>query len=252
MTIIDITEIENKDIPKQTPILEAMDVFVPKIPEGVSRRNGMVWLLTGSGGSGKTNVLLNFFKSNKLYRNKFDNIWLITPESSFNSVQKHPFASHDKVFHELTVGLLESIYNQLVEIKENGENEYSLIILDDLADMLKNKDIQTTLAKFVIKLRHLRVGMIFTLQSYYYLPKIIRKQVTYITMFKSKNFEEYFGIAKELIGLNKDDALKLYNYIFDANYNHLDIDLVENIFYKNFNKLIIKDSDDIIKNDLKK
>ncbi len=246
MPIIEISEIPNKEIPKQAPILEAMDVYVPHIPNGVSKRNGMMWLLTGSGGSGKTNILLNFFKSNKLYRNKFDNIWLITPEASFNSVQKHPFKDHDKVYNELTVGLLESIYNQLVEIKESGDNEYSLIIVDDMADVLKSKDIQTALAKLVIKLRHLRVGMIFTLQSYYYMPKIIRKQITYITMFKSKNYEEWYGIAKELIGLNKEDAMKLYNYVFDAKYNHLDIDLVENIFYKNFNQLIVKNSDDII------
>jgi hypothetical protein len=246
MPIINISEIENKEIPKQAPILEQMDVFIPKIPDGVSRRNGMIWLLTGSGGSGKTNILLNFFKSNKLYRNKFDNIWLVCPESSFNSVQKHPFENHDKVYNELTVGLLESIYDQLVEIKESGDNEYSLIILDDLADMLKNKDIQTTLAKLVIKLRHLRCGMIFTLQSYYYMPKILRKQITYLTLFRSKNYEEWYGLSKELIGLNKEDAMKLYNYVFDAKYQHLDIDLVENIYYKNFNKLVIKNTDDII------
>ncbi len=154
MTLISIDEIPNTDIPIQKPILEAMDIYIPKIPDGVSRRNGMMWLLTGSGGSGKSNLLLNFFKSTKLYRNKFDNIWLITPESSFNSVQKHPFEGHDKIFHELTVGLLESIYNQLVEIKETGDNDYSLIIIDDYADVLKSKDIQASLAKMVIKLRH--------------------------------------------------------------------------------------------------
>jgi hypothetical protein len=40
--------------------------------------------------------------------------------------------------------------------------------------------------------------------------------------------------------MNKDDALTLYNYIFDAPYNHIDIDLVLNKYYKNFNLLEIK------------
>jgi hypothetical protein len=38
----------------------------------------------------------------------------------------------------------------------------------------------------------------------------------------------------------KDDAIKLHNYIFDFNYNHIDVDLVKNLYYKNFNLLEIK------------
>ena len=67
MTIKSFTEIVNENIPKQDPIKEVMDFNVPKIPEGLSRRSGMIYVLTGSGGSGKTNVLLNFFKSKSLH-----------------------------------------------------------------------------------------------------------------------------------------------------------------------------------------
>ena len=39
-------------------------------------QNVMVWyILTGSGGSGKTNLLLNLFKNKHCYRNKFHNIY---------------------------------------------------------------------------------------------------------------------------------------------------------------------------------
>jgi hypothetical protein len=58
-------------------------------------------------------------------------------------------------------------------------------------------------------------------------------------MFKSKNVEEFNSIAKELFNMNKDDALQLFNYVFNEPYTHLDVDLVNNIYYKNFNKLII-------------
>ena len=73
------------------------------------------------------------------------------------------------------------------------------------------------------------------------MPKIFRKQITYITIFKSKNIAEFESIAYELLNLNKDDGLKLYNYIYDSDYAHLDIDTVQNIIYKNFNQLIIKE-----------
>ena len=73
------------------------------------------------------------------------------------------------------------------------------------------------------------------------MPKIIRKQATYITIFKPKNVEEWYSISRELLNLNQVDGLKLYNYVYDQNYNHLDLDTVQNLVFKNFNQLILKE-----------
>ena len=75
------------------------------------------------------------------------------------------------------------------------------------------------------------------MQSYYYFPKILRKQITYITIFRPKNIEEWYSLSKELFNMNQDDALKLYDYVYAAPYTHLDVDTVSNIYYKNFNLL---------------
>ena len=40
--------------------------------------------------------------------------------------------------------------------------------------------------------------------------------------------------------MNKDDGLKLYDYVFDEPYTHVDIDTVTNKIYKNFNLLEIQ------------
>ena len=279
MTIKEIVEVKNKEMIKMTPVKERQDINIPDITnENISKRNGMVYCLTGSGGSGKTSLLLNMMRSPKLYRNKFHNIYYICPISSFLSIEKHPFEKHDKVFHELTTKLLESIYNDLIAKKEafveyelkqkekkklknkskperlgieggsdDGndsesddepkELEYSCIIIDDMADALKNNDITKQLNKMIIKARHIMCSFIIPIQSYYYMPKILRKQLTYITIFKPKNIEEWNSIARELLNLNKDDSLKLFDYIFDEPYTHLDIDLVSNKCYKNFNEL---------------
>jgi GTPase SAR1 family protein len=241
MTIKDIIEIKNEQLPKKiTPVKEVMNIKIPDIIEGVPNRNGFIWVLTGSGGSGKTSLLLNFFKRKELYRSKFHNIFYICPMSSFLSVQKHPFSNHDKVYHELTVEVLEGIYSQLCEMKEsNEEQEYNCIIIDDMASSLKENDIQKSLNKMLIKARHLNCAFIFSLQNYFYFPKSLRKQITNITMFKSKNIEESNTIFNELLNMNKDDALRLYNYVFSEPYAHLDIDTVDNKIYKNFHTLQI-------------
>ena len=264
MPITSIDLIPNPHLKKMKPIKEKQDILIPDIVNpNISRRNGMVYCLTGSGGSGKSSLLLNMFKDKSMYKGKFHNIYLFTPSSSFNSVEKHPFENHDKVYHELTIDLLENIYQDLVSLKkdstekkekkervyesdesesesdEEKEVEYSCIILDDFADALGTPGIQKYLNKFIIKLRHLCCSLIITLQSYYYLPKILRKQITYVTMFKTKNTEEFNSIAGELMNVNKNDALILFNYVFNKPYTHLDIDLVSHTYYKNFNLLKI-------------
>ena len=273
MTINDIEEIKNPTGSVFKPIKEKQDMYVPDIVnQNISRRNGMIYVMTGSGGSGKTNLLLNMFKSKSCYRNKFHNIYYFCPSASFASLKNHPFDKHDKVYHDLEVPILEQIFNELVskrvdekpkvekkkrkdqkargltdddetsddEEEKEKEVEYSVIIIDDFANSLKDNDIQRQLNKMLIKARHLCCSFIFTLQTYLYFPLNLRKQITYITMFKPKNIEEFNSIVRELLNYNKEDALLLYNYVFNAPYNHLDMDTVENRLYKNFNELLIK------------
>ena len=252
-----IEEIANPyhDVSNLQAIQEVQSILIPGIDNpNIPNRNGFCWCLTGSGGSGKSSLMLSMFKGKKYYRNKFDNIFYICPAVSFSSVANHPFATHDKVWHELTVPILEEIYDQLAEqpekiqkqkVYEDDEEEeeeepeiqYSCLIIDDFANDLKNKHIQTFLNKMLIKLRHLKLAVIITLQSWKYMPALIRKQVTNLSVYKPKSMAEWFGISEEVFNLKKDDALKLYNYIYDKPYTHLDVDTVKNIYYKNFNEL---------------
>jgi hypothetical protein len=269
MTIHDIEEVQNPTATTFKAIKEKQDIYLPGIiNQNISRRNGMIYVMAGSGGSGKTNLLLNMFKSKTCYRNIFHNIFYFCPSASFASLKNHPFEKHDKVYHELNTSILEEIYNELVskridekeskvekrkrkekyddvessesESEEEREIEYSCVIIDDFADVLKEKQIQRQLNKMLIKARHLCCSFIFTLQTYLYFPRSLRKQITYISLWKTRNIEEFNSIARELLNLNKDDSLVLYNYVFNEPYTHLDIDTSQNKLYKNFNELVIK------------
>ena len=240
MTIKEIIEIENDKLKLGKPIQETMLVFIPDIEPNLNIpcRNGFHAVFCGSGGSGKSSLMMNLIKGP--YKKKFDNIYYFCPQVSFASVKNHPFKKHDKVYHEFSVRELSEIYKELEEKKEENSNEYSLIILDDLADSLKNNDIQVLMNKMMIKSRHLQVSWIITLQAYYYFPKQLRRQITNFILFKTKSIDEFQSLARELFNMNSDDALTLYNYVFDKNYNHLDVDTVTNTYYKNFNLLQLK------------
>lgn len=227
-------------------IKEKMNINIENININLPHRNGFIYAIIGSGGSGKSSMLLSMFKSTKFYRKKFDNIYLFTPRSSYLSVEKHPFENHNNVYHDLTIKELENIYDELNELKQNSINENipienSIIIIDDFANALKDNDLTVYLNKMIVKARHLACCFIFTLQNYYLLPMTIRKQITNVTIFKPKNKKEWETISDELLNMNKEDTLKIYNYVFDKQYTHLDIDTLNNKLYKNFNLLEIEE-----------
>jgi hypothetical protein len=246
---LDISEVPNDKFKATKPVKESMDKYIPDIVEGISRRNGMIYLMVGSGGSGKTSLLLNQFRKDGAYHRKFHHLYLFTPAISFQSVVKHPFEKHDKVINELTRDNLQELYDELKSRKEDREEdddmEYNCVIIDDMANSLKEKDVQRLLNTMLIKARHLNTCFIFTLQSYLYMPKMLRKQTTFATIFKPKNREEWDSLNKELIQMRDEDARQLFEYVYDKEYAHLDIDTIEGKMYRNFNELTIKKPGDI-------
>ena len=240
-----ISEIKN-NLPTTKPLKEIMSLNVPNVNPSLPHRNGAIYAIIGSPGSGKSNLLFStLFRNSHYYRSKFDNIYLITPESSFLSLEKHPFKDHDKVFHELSNDILEVIYEEILDLKrqaldEDRPIEHSCIIIDDFADGLKDASIIMMLKKLLIKSRHLNTFFIFTLQYYNAFPLALRKLITNITLFTPKNNIEMESIRGELLHLNKDDFQELTNYVFDQPYNHLDYDTSTMQIQKNYNLLNIE------------
>ena len=240
-----ISEIKN-NLPTTKPLKEIMSLNVPNVNSSLPHRNGAIYAIIGSPGSGKSNLLFStLFRNSHYYRSKFDNIYLITPESSFLSLEKHPFKDHDKVFHELSNDILEVIYEEILDLKrqaldEDRPIEHSCIIIDDFADGLKDSSIIMMLKKLLIKSRHLNTFFIFTLPAYNMFPLVLRKLITNITLFKPKNNIEMESIRGELLHLNKDDFQELTNYVFDQPYNHLDYDTSTMQIQKNYNLLNIE------------
>ena len=240
-----ITEIKN-NLPKTKALKEIMEIYVPNIDRNLPSKNGSIYAIIGSPGSGKSNLLFStLFKNLNYYRSKFDNLYLITPESSFLSLQKHPFKDHNKVFHELDKATLEVIFEEILEYKKQALEddrpvEHSCIIIDDFADGLKDKDIIMSLKKLLIKSRHINCFFIFTLQAYNMFPLVLRKLITNITLFKPKNNVETESIRSELLHMGKDEFQELINYIYDEPYNHLDYDTNTMELRKNYNLLNIE------------
>tara|TARA_R110000851_G_scaffold38124_2_gene98022 strand:+ start:574 stop:1299 length:726 start_codon:yes stop_codon:yes gene_type:complete len=234
----------SNNLPKTTPIKEIMELFIPGVNPSLPNRNGFVYCLIGTPGSGKSSLLFSTLFSKHYYRSKFDNVYLITPESSFLSLSKHPFEGHEKVYHELNEEVLSNITSEIEEFKKDAIRdknplEYSCIIVDDFASDLKDKNIIRALKQMLIKSRHINTACIFTLQAYNLFPLLLRKWITNISLFKPKNAMESENIREELLNMNKDDFIKLTKYVYDKPFNHLDLDTMSMELRKNYNLLQI-------------
>ena len=149
MPIRDINEIANPVVSILTPVEENQDVFIPDIIDpNIPNRNGFISIFTGSGGSGKSSLLLNMVTNKNMYRNKFDNIFYICLESSFCSAVDHPFKDHDKVFHELNIDLLQEIYDSLKGIVLERE-EAKEALKKAKADKVKKKNKKDIVTIFI-------------------------------------------------------------------------------------------------------
>jgi hypothetical protein len=236
--------IEN-ELPKIKPVKEIMNIYIDGIDPNLPNRNGFIYALIGAPGTGKSSLLLSLFRDRNYYKKKFNNLYLITPESSFSSVSNHPFKNHSKVYHDLNEDVLENIYEELVELKrECIEDEFpmesSCLIIDDFASELKDKHLIKILKRILTKSRHIGCSVIFTLQAYNMFPLVLRKMLTNITLFKPKNRVELESVRKELINLNEEKTNELFNYVFDEEYTHLDVDTSNDSKRKNFKLLEIE------------
>eukprot|EP01038_Epipyxis_sp_PR26KG_P014344 gene14344-19238_t len=165
--------------------------------------------------------------------------------SSFLSIDKHPFEKHDKVYHELTVELLQDIENNLVEFKLEKERkkiekekkdkkgfeeeveeissddddtpdiQYSSVIIDDMADSLKDADIQKQLSKITI--------------DYYdsLMPKCLKQIPGYEKMLeKMKEDNEHLTLS-QAIDMRKNKKDEELNELLDE-FNNIEIEKNEN------------------------
>mgnify|MGYP005989670539 CR=1 FL=1 len=238
-----ITEKSN-DLTPIKPVKEIMGTTIKGINQNIPFKNGAVVCICGPPGSGKTALMLSLFRDKNYYKKKFNHIYLITPEASYISVSNHPFKNHDKVYHDLTEDLLENIYQECVDLKneciENDfEIEYSCLIIDDFASDLKRNDLILALKRFLTKTRHIFCVVVMTIQAYNMLPLVIRKLINNLILFKPRNKIEIESVRKELINMNETDTNLLLNYVYDEPYNHLDIDTNTDEKRKNFRLLSI-------------
>ena len=197
-------------------------------------------LLLGKPKSGKSSLMWSFLKSPKILNKVFDNVYLFQPSHSRASIKNDIFKKHpkDKKFDELTY---EDFFDVIERIKATDKKENNCIIFDDMSAYLKNSHTLQLFKELIFNRRHLRCSIYFLNQTFFSVPKELRRLFSNMFIFKcSKN--EMNNVFEEVV---EDDNIKkllpsIMKVVYDKPYQFLFINLDNQKFYKGFDRIKFK------------
>ena len=146
-------------------------------------------LIKGGSGSAKMNVLLNlienqpdidkiYFYAKDPYEAKYQ--YLINKREGvgidhFNDPKAFIEYSND----------MRDVYKNIDEYKPDKENKILIVFDDKIADIAKNKKLDSIVTELFIRGRKIKISLVFITQSYFKVPKDIRLNTTHF--FYCKN-----------------------------------------------------------------
>lgn len=200
-------------------------------------------LLIGKPRSGKTSLLHSMFQSRSMLRHCYNTVYIFQPVQSGASIENNIFDKlpEDQIFRELT---FDNLYDVKCRIDEDAKDGHtSVIIFDDVTAQLKNKATMKLFKELCFNRRHERLSMYFLVQTYFSVPKEIRRLFSNLFIFKtSKN--EMANIFDEIIELPIEYMRPIMKLVYDQPYQYLFVNTDSNRMFKCFDEIIIEEDED--------
>lgn len=194
-------------------------------------------LLLGKPKSGKSSLLWSMLKDKRMLNKVFDNVYLFQPSHSRASIKNNVFKKHDpaKMFEELNYEDLDEVMER---IRGTDAKETNVIIFDDQSAYLKNKETLRLFKELIFNRRHLRTSIYFLNQTFFSVPKELRRLFSNIFVFKvSRN--EMKNLFEEVVEQDhvKELMPQISKLVFDRPYQYLFINTDNQKFYKGFDRI---------------
>jgi hypothetical protein len=193
-------------------------------------------LMIGRPASGKTSLLYSFFKSPKIFRKVFHNIYLFQPSHSRASMKDNIFEKipQEQCYEELNY---ENLNQVMTTIKSEDKKYNNCIVIDDMTAYLKNQDVKQLLKELIFNRRHLRTTVIFLVQTWFSIEKDIRKLFSNIFCFRVSK-QELTNIMDEVVESKAKYMNDIAKIVFDEPYKYLFINVNTQRLFDGFDELI--------------
>jgi hypothetical protein len=200
-------------------------------------------LLIGRAKSGKTSLLHSLFEHKGLLRYCYNNVFIFQPLHSGKSIEKNIFDKlpDDQIYHELN---FENLYEVQSRIEESAlKNETSVIIFDDMASHLKNKETLKLFKNLIYNRRHLRLSLFFLVQSFYAVPKELRRMWSNIFCFRVTK-DEMKNLWGELIERDEEYIRPVMRLVFNKPFKFLFVNVDSNRLYDGWDEIIFPEDEE--------
>jgi hypothetical protein len=139
----------------------------------------------------------------------------------------------EKKYEELTYDNLLNVMNTI----KNEKTEYNnCILIDDMTAYLKDKEVLKLFKELIWNRRHFRTSIYFLTQSWYSIPKELRRVFSSLFIFKT-SIEEFQNIADELFEIKKDIIPDLRKFVYDKPYEFLFVNVDTQRYFKGWDEI---------------
>ena len=225
--------------------------LAPKVP--------FRFTLLGPTHSGNSVLISNFILD--IYKNVFSKVYIFSQsifiDQTFEPIKEYltdelkQQENEQYLFDHFDEAELANIIDTQFKIieyqkKQNMKKMFNiLIVLDDMVDVERTRHSKVLNSLFV-RGRHAFISVINSVQYYYGLPTLIRKQISDLFLFKIRNKKDLDAVIEEMSALyDKNTLLKMYHYCTDQPYGFLWINLraksPAEMFHFKFEKKLLPD-----------
>jgi molybdopterin-guanine dinucleotide biosynthesis protein len=249
-----ITEIPNKDLQVNKVAMDCDKKICDKKGRTIAEplmATSHFYLITGASGSGKTNLIVNLLKSNKMtkdkkhklsYKKMFDNVVFVSP--SAHTIKNSPLEkiADNQKFEELN----EEVFDLIDSLTEDGveNDEHTLLVLDDVSSQLRTRENEKPLNQLIKNRRHRNLSVWVVGHKITDFSPALRSNASMIFAFKAKTNKEIVSIMEEFMLMDKKEAQKLLDAVWVGRHDFLIIDTSLRVsgdfrFFRNFNEMKI-------------
>lgn len=196
-------------------------------------------LIIGSIKQGKSNLVVNLCLSPEMYKDKFDEVHIIS-----NTLNADPKGKILKKYFQCEDHYKDTMIDNIID-KQKGYDESTrpsvAIFLDDILnkDFTKSNKVSFLATKF----RHFGVDMLcFTTQSFRAISGLIRGNATDVIIMKQQSKKELEKIVEEYGQYYGDEKfIEMYDEVMKKKYDFLYLKLSENPaqLFRNFEERLI-------------
>jgi cellulose biosynthesis protein BcsQ len=189
--------------------------------------------------------MVSLLDTPQLFKKCFHRIIVFMPSHSRGSLKNNIFEQlpEEQLYDRLDAEAINNVFDQIESNADDGM--FTLIILDDVQQNLKDKYVAKKLLEIVANRRHLKTSVWLLAQTYKSVPRQIRQVITNLFVFKI-NKTEMENIFTEQVELFKEHFQRILKKSYMEPHDYLFIDTGTQRLFRGFDEILLEDesSDD--------